>query len=237
MISIFEVIEQKPEILKFYKKALKINYKLNKKDDKKFKKILLIPSTIIWIALMTYLFINAENISVSEAFSIFFGGYLFSFAFVSTLESIFSFSYKIIKKTKKNKELKKPKYLSKHKLISNINNFTYKLEKSLNKKEEVYYLTENPFLGNDEYYYYFNIYMKSLSDMKAEEIKKHNEFLIENIKKNFKIQEQKILFSKITYILTHNTADKELEELYSVLNNEEKRVELVNQKNQIIKKI
>ncbi len=79
--------------------------------------------------------------------------------------------------------------------------------------------------------------MKSLENMAAEEIKKNNELLIENIKENFKIKEQKILFSKITYILTNNTADKELEELYLVLNNEEKRVELVNQKNQIIKKI
>lgn len=238
MISVFEVIEQKSEILKFYKKALKINYKLNEKDNKNFINFFIIPSMITWVTLMISIFVNTESVSILDAFSIFFGSFMFSFIFVSVLKLIFSFLYKIIKKTKKDKELKKPNYLLKYILISNINDFTYKLEKSLNNKEKVYYLNENPFSNNNEYYYYyFNIYMKSLSNMKAEEINKNNEFLIENIKKNFKIQEQKMLFSKITYILTHNTADKELEELYSVLNNEEKRVELVSQKNQIIKKI
>lgn len=237
MISIFEVIEQKSEIFKFYKKASKINYKLKKKDDKNYMSFIIIPLTITWISLMTNLFINIESLFFPEVFSIICGGLIFSFVIVTTLWIIFSFLYKTITKTKRNKELKKPKYLLKYKLISSINNFVYKLEKSLNKKEEIYYLTENPFLNDNEYYYYFNIYIKSLNNMKAEEIKKNHEFLIENIKKNFKIKEQKILFSKITYILTHNTADKELEELYSVLNNEEKRVELFNQKNQIIKKI
>ena len=237
MISIFEVIEQKSEIFKFYKKASKINYKLSRKENKIFINFIIMPTLILWISLMTFLFINGEGLSNSQILSIFFGGFMYSFYIVAILNLIFSFMYKRITKVKKNKELKNQKCELRYKKINNINNFIYKFEKFLDKKEGVYYLTESPYLNNNEYYYYFNIYMKSLENMPEKEIKKHNEFLIKNIQENFKIQEQKILFSKITYILTHNTADKELEELYSVLNNEEKRVELVNQKNQIIKKI
>tara|TARA_Y100001960_G_scaffold303758_1_gene356215 strand:- start:5112 stop:5825 length:714 start_codon:yes stop_codon:yes gene_type:complete len=237
MISIFEVIKQKSEILKFYKKASKINYKLKIKENKIFINFIIMPTLMLWISLMTFFFINGEGLSISQILSIFFGGLISSFYIVAILDPIFSFMYKRIAKVKKNKELKNPNFHLRYKGINNINDFIYKFEKSLDKKEEVYYLTENPFLNNNEYYYYFNIYMKSLENMAAEEIKKNNELLIENIKENFKIKEQKILFSKITYILTNNTADKELEELYLVLNNEEKRVELVNQKNQIIKKI
>lgn len=236
-MNLIEVIEEKDNIFRFHRKIKKIEYKLNKKNDKKYMNIIVIPTMISWLSLVIYMFSMLVDITLQDVFPILFGGLLISLFSISFINLIFSFFYKKINKIKKNKELKNPKYFSSYTELKDINNFTYKFEKSLNKKEEKYYLSKNPFYFNKDYNYYFQIYKESLNKMNAEEIKKNNEMLIKNIKTNFETKEQKELFSKITYILTHNTADKELEELYSVLNNEEKRVELVNQKNQIIKKI
>ena len=238
MNNVFKVIKEQRDIFKFHRKSQKLKYILRWKNHSNNIFFHVLPSLLGFLGLITFLFMKSEtNQFLNDLLIMISGSLLISFCFIWFLNDIFSFLYRKINKVKKESVLIESKYFNRFKKLKNINSIAYKYENSLNEKEKKYYKKESPFATDSEYYYYFKLYKKALNNMSGLEIKKEHELIIENIKEDFDIREQKRLFSEITHILNHKTADKELEELYSVLNKKEKSEDIISQRNQIIKKL
>ena len=125
--------------------------------------------------------------------------------------------YKMTNKKKSKKAISDIIYLDKNQIRENkkITNKIIRFENSLNKKEQEYYLESSKFFfqNKDTQFFLFNLYEKYLTCTDIKILDEERLKIIEDIKKSFDINYQKMLIIKIKETIDENNINKELYDL------------------------
>lgn len=240
-MNIIDIINNKEKIKDFYDKINAFHKEIKKEESIWNKKYIGIPfytigsTSLLFFTYINYTILIQPEVISGTSISLFLtwflisivGATLISLVSVGIITYLLSFYYKRIKKE-----------VSESKLAKQINEDSYKAAPKINQKIKKY---EDNFNDFENYFFnnhiilnlkkskfeelYFIIFRNELEKENAEDIINNKEKILEGIKTNFKLKEQKSLLKAMTKVIKENTVEEDIFNLEEAIENN------LNQKN------